>query len=356
MNSEVIFYHSKMPNISIIIPVYNSAKYLQQCIESLLAQSFVNCEFIFINDGSKDESQKIITDFQQKDNRIILINQENKGVSAARNKGLEIATGKYIGFVDADDYVAIDYFKTLFENAIQSNSQIVVSGFNTVSNDIFIKNKPVFEINKLFCTTEVHQQILPFFIEQDLMNTVWNKLYDSKLIKNNSILFPVGVTNGEDGLFNIQAFFKSKSAFFIDYYGYFYRDVSDSATSNLKKHDYFNIALTVYNFDYQNQLGVTFQDVDLEKLKSIRLLNSLISLIHIYLKPTNGLTFNTRYKYVKNMVSNPVVQKIITTYWDVFYLNKGMYNKYLLYCIKLKLVIGLLLGTTYSNFRNKKIN
>ncbi|WP_396146785.1 glycosyltransferase family 2 protein [Flavobacterium sp.] len=354
MNSETNNYYTKVPEISIIIPVYNSEKYLEKCIKSLLDQTFTNCEFIFVNDGSTDRSQIILEDFKKKDNRIVLINQKNQGVSTARNTGISIAKGKYIGFVDADDYVAVDFFNQLLESAIQTNSQIVISGFNTVINDKFIVNQPIFEIHKQFKSNDIKQYILPFFIEQDLMNTVWNKLYDSKLIRNNNVIFPVGITNGEDGLFNIQAFFKSESAYFIDYNGYFYREVKNSATRNLIKNDYFKIALYMYNLDYEEQFGIAFQDIDLDKLKSKRLLNSVFSLLHIYLNPKNGLSFTKRYHYAKKMVTHPVVEKIITTYWDVFYLDKPKYYKYLLQCIKLKSVFGLLAGIIYSNFKNKK--
>jgi glycosyltransferase involved in cell wall biosynthesis len=338
--------------ISVIVPIYNTEKYIEKCVKSLLDQTFTNCEFIFVNDGSTDRSQIILEDFQKKDNRIVLINQKNQGVSAARNAGITISKGKYLGFVDGDDYVKDDYFYKLFATANQTNSQIVVSNFNTEMDGVIINSKPLFEINKQFTSSEIKKKIVPFFIEQDLMNTACNKLYDGEFIKSNSLFFPIGITNGEDGLFNIQVFYKSNSVFFIDYNGYFYREVKDSATRNLKNKDYFKIALDMYNFDYKEQFGIAFQDLD--KLKSKRLLNSVVSLIHIYLNPKNGLSFSMRYQYTKKMVLHPIIEKIITTYWDVFYLDKSKYHKYLLHCIKLKLVFGLLLGTSYSNFKNKK--
>ena len=100
--------------VSVIIPVYNADKFLERCVNSLLSQTLASCEFIFVNDGSTDASLSILQQFQQKDPRIRLVNQENKGVSDARNAGLKIANGDYIGFVDADDFIEKDYFEKLY--------------------------------------------------------------------------------------------------------------------------------------------------------------------------------------------------------------------------------------------------
>ena len=99
--------------VSFIIPVYNVQKYLSRCLESVLQQTYHNTEILLINDGSQDNSLAICEDYQKKDNRIQIINKENGGVSSARNTGLRIASGKYITFVDADDYVKEIYIETL---------------------------------------------------------------------------------------------------------------------------------------------------------------------------------------------------------------------------------------------------
>ncbi|MES9697320.1 glycosyltransferase [Bacillus sp. JJ927] len=103
--------------MSVIIPVYNAEKYITQCIESLLNQTLRECEFIFINDGSTDNSEKIIEDYKKINDRITLINQENQGVSIARNRGLDVSTGEYVGFVDADDYIEKDMYEMLYNAA-----------------------------------------------------------------------------------------------------------------------------------------------------------------------------------------------------------------------------------------------
>lgn len=101
------------PEISIIVPIYNVEKYLPKCIESILSQTFTNFELILVNDGSKDRSGIICDEYASKDNRIKVIHKENGGVSSARNSGVDLASGKYIGFVDPDDYIKKDMYERL---------------------------------------------------------------------------------------------------------------------------------------------------------------------------------------------------------------------------------------------------
>ena len=103
------------PLISIIVPVYNVEKYLKKCLDSILSQTYKNFEVIIVNDGSPDNSQKIIDEYKKKDKRIIVLEKENGGLSSARNYGIEHANGKYISFVDADDYIEKDYVEKLYD-------------------------------------------------------------------------------------------------------------------------------------------------------------------------------------------------------------------------------------------------
>lgn len=104
-----------MKKISIIVPVYNVEKYVEKCIQSLINQSYKNIEIILVDDGSNDRSNKIIDEYAKVDSRILTIHQRNKGVSAARNAGLKVATGEYVGFVDPDDYVDYQMYETMLK-------------------------------------------------------------------------------------------------------------------------------------------------------------------------------------------------------------------------------------------------
>lgn len=340
-----------MPEISIIIPVYNAAAHLIYCVESLINQTFTNCEFIFINDGSIDESLTILEDYQKKDQRIILISQPNKGVSAARNLGIEKAQGMYLGFVDADDTIAPDFISQLYSISKQHDTDIVISQFITEFQGKFILNNSVFEVDRVFQSKEIKEKIVPFFIEQDLLNTVWNKLYTTDFIKKNKIIFPLGFTNGEDGLFNIAAFHSAKTVYFTNYCGYNYREVLTSATRNSLSKDYFKIALEKYNFDYKASYCIEIPSEVLLKLKSTRLLHEVISLISIYFN--SDQEFFKKYHYIQKMISNAVVQQAVVLCWNDFFDGKSKYQHFILYCIKYRLPFLLFLATSYSNYRNK---
>jgi glycosyltransferase involved in cell wall biosynthesis len=338
--------------ISVLIPVYNAEKHLECCINSLVLQTLSSFEFIFINDGSKDSSQSIIERYQKNDSRIVLINQENQGVSVARNTGLKAAKGKYIGFVDADDSVAPDYFQHLHQCAESNQVAIVVSNHQTQFENTVIFEKPLFRTEVVFSKNDIQNQIIPYFIREDKMNPVWNKLYLKSLIDSNAIVFPKGVIVGEDGVFNIQAFNQSPSAFFTNNNGYFYREVSSSATRDVNNKDYFKIALNQFHFDYKKQYAITLEEEIIVRLKSIRLVHTILSLTNIYINSNHSFAF--KYRYVNNMMHNKLVQNALKDYWVEISFNKGNYQKFILYCIKVKSFFLLFSATKYSNFRNNK--
>lgn len=118
-----------MPLISIIIPIYNVEKYLDRCINSVINQTLTDIEIILINDGSTDKSLEICNKYAERDERIILINQNNLGASVARNKRLDIAKGYWIGFIDRDDYIEHNMYEILYDNAIKNNVDICASFF-----------------------------------------------------------------------------------------------------------------------------------------------------------------------------------------------------------------------------------
>ena len=126
--TELLTIMSNKIMVSLIIPVYNVEQYLKQCLDSVINQTFKDIEIIIINDCSSDNSLKIIKEYQQKDERIIVIDlQENKGQGNARNEGLKIAKGEYIVFVDSDDWVTNDYVETLYKAIIEYNNNITAT-------------------------------------------------------------------------------------------------------------------------------------------------------------------------------------------------------------------------------------
>mgnify|MGYP001194322964 FL=1 len=122
----------EMPLVSIIVPVYNAQSHLSRCLESICGQEYKNLELIVINDGSKDKSLPVCEEFRKKDSRILLVDKANSGVSDTRNLGLKLAGGKYVQFVDSDDYIAPDYTARLVEAAEKTGADLVISPYTMV--------------------------------------------------------------------------------------------------------------------------------------------------------------------------------------------------------------------------------
>lgn len=186
-----------LKKVSVIVPIYNSAATLSRCVESILSQDYENLEVILVNDSSLDSSLEICEKFKEKDSRVIVINKENFGVSAARNSGLSIASGEFIQFVDADDYINLDMTRCLVDSIEKSSADFVICGYNRVSNGEFIKKSPSnFYSNNLITFKDCFERLYngAFF------NAPWNKLYRRDKIKT---LFDESLFIGEDLLFNL---------------------------------------------------------------------------------------------------------------------------------------------------------
>lgn len=337
--------------LSVIIPVYNSENYLKECIVSLLAQSLTDCEFIFVNDGSTDDSRAIIEKHQENDDRIRLFNQENQGVSAARNKGIELAQGEFIGFVDADDFIQSTMYEVLYALAKKEHVSIVTSQFYKEINGTTTTTKSMFPVDVALHKDYINQHILPQFIQDSSLNSACTKLYESSLIKN--IKFPVGVPLGEDGIFNLQAFDAAPSVLFTNFCGYHYVEVDGSATRNASGKDYFKRALEVFAFDYQPLVSVELDGELVTQWKSLRLLENVVSYIHIYLQPDPSTDFLDRVEYVKKMIHNETVQKAIQKYYTQISLGKSKHQRFVLKCIKNKSLLQLIGVNLYFQIKKK---
>lgn len=232
-----------MVKISIIVPVYNSAKYLEKCIESLLTQTLGDIEIIFIDDDSSDNSIEILNEFGKKTQKIKILTQEHKGQSAARNYGLSIATGELIGFVDSDDWVHFEMFDKLYSTAKKNNSEMAMCSFalfNEKTGEIKL-NDPYMSLNT-FNETFMKNSFSPHqtlnFIFRICVSPV-NKIYKKSIIKK----FPEGLFF-EDNLFFIQTYLGAKNVSLINEPLYFYRKNHGNSTvdgDDFKKLDFFKI-------------------------------------------------------------------------------------------------------------------
>lgn len=197
-----------MPTVSIIVPVYNAENYLHKCINSLLNQNFSDFEIILVNDGSKDASGSICDKFAHSDNRIKVIHKENGGVSSARNRGLDEASGKYIMFCDSDDFVKEEFCAPMLNLANDDEDCLIFSGITELWEDksrellcpAYPEGESVILTNNEFCDLFVELNLCNQFT---LMNMPYNKLFSRKVIEKHNLRFDTDINYNEDFIFNL---------------------------------------------------------------------------------------------------------------------------------------------------------
>ena len=206
-----------MPLISVIIPVYGVEKYIAQCLESVINQTYKNLEIIVVNDGTKDRSADIAKEYAAKDSRIKVYDFENGGISVARNRGLEIATGDYISYIDSDDWIDADFYEVLFDYAKKTSADIVKCGCKKIYNKKV--ETVIFHNNNLIDNN--NGEMLKFYDSGFLHTVVWNGIYDKTLAKN--VKYPEGIIY-EDNYASGMYYYKCKRCCMIrEYNGYNYR-------------------------------------------------------------------------------------------------------------------------------------
>lgn len=234
--------------ISIIIPVYKVEKYLEKCIQSVINQTYENLQIILVDDGSPDNCGKICDEYAKKDHRIEVIHKSNGGLSDARNKGLEIAKGEYIGFVDSDDYIESDMYEVLYNLLKQYNVDVSICNFYTVSQGkIAIKNADngIKEYNRI----EILKEIL---LDNNIQSYAWNKLYKKELF--NEIKYPVGKKYEDIGT-TFYLLEKCNKVVVTGKPEYYYINRQDSIVNNVTEStitDYIELIIQRYDYIEEN--------------------------------------------------------------------------------------------------------
>lgn len=216
-----------MIEFSVIIPIYNTEKYLTRCINSIINQTYKKMELILVDDGSTDDSKKICDKFARDYEMIKVVHQKNRGVSAARNVGLKLASNEYIVFVDSDDWIERETLENLY-NVIKHNETdcIVFNLKEQVLKKIENKNQ-----------TQTWEEEIEKLIITERINSPVNKVYRNSIIKNNNIKFDEEVSIGEDLLFNIEYFTSSKKIYILNKELYHYEVSNNKSLSRKYKED-----------------------------------------------------------------------------------------------------------------------
>lgn len=216
--------------ISIIIPVYNVEQYIERCITSILNQTYNNIEVILVNDGSTDRSGDICQKYEEIDSRIKVIHQKNAGPSEARNKALSIAIGKYVSFIDADDYVEKDYIMYLYRLLTKSEGDIACCNTQNFKKGVIVERQ---KRKEYVCIMNSEEALSQMLYEKKFSNSVWGKLYRREVIDN--ITFPKGKIF-EDMYTTYKFFLNSDKVVYGNLKKYFYMKHENSIMSTTKFH------------------------------------------------------------------------------------------------------------------------
>ena len=311
-----------MDKISIIIPVYNAEKYLEKCLDSVINQTYKNIEIICVNDGSKDNSLKILEEYAKKDERIKIITQENKGVSVARNTGIKAVSGEYIMFVDSDDKIELNACELSLNKILENNSDICCFGVREIRNGKeFVRfwEQEIFE--------EYFDKELDINAKRNFLVNVCGKLFRGDFIKRNKIFFIENVKTGEDSIFNLCCLFNNPKYSLLNEQLYEYdTDIQSSASNNLRN----VIVNDVYGFKLFFNMPI-FKEAS-EEYKIIALEKFIGQLSWWYIHKTKKhrvrfyLQIESFKKYVYKTFSNELLKRVS----NIGFLNEFNLRKWLI--------------------------
>ena len=281
--------------VSIIIPVHNAEKYLNKCLDSVINQTLQNIEIICINDDSTDNSSKILESYSKKDNRIKIINTNCHCSGGARNKGLAIASGEYIGFIDSDDWIDLDYFEKLYNLAQTTGTDIAAtSSVNIIQNNRLLYKKDT--------GADAAQNPVDSMVKKAKVITTtgicWNKIYKTSMLKKYNIQFLEINNPSEDNYFTICSAIIANKLMFLDNSAYYYNFVQSSQTKREKNQKDFEMT-TVYK-QIIEKISTFKLDEDIKQdwidIVKKRLANDVL----VYCEEMNKSLQKQFLKYVKN--------------------------------------------------------
>ncbi|NLZ72366.1 MAG: glycosyltransferase [Bacteroidales bacterium] len=233
------------PKVSVIVPVYNAEQVLSKCVDSIINQQLKDIEIILVNDGSSDNSGKICDEYAEKDKQIRVLHIENQGVSNARNRGIELANGEYIAFVDADDWINEDMYINMFDKITREKADIIMcSHYIFDGKSEYVVGFP-WEGDCIFEQDEIHRKVIPAFIspidingakQQVVMGSVGKCLFNKKVIDVNNLRFDTEIRWTEDLVFVLQFLEKAKKIIFSDIPYYYYRQDSKNKFGTTQKY------------------------------------------------------------------------------------------------------------------------
>lgn len=322
--------------LSVIIPVYNVKKYLDRCMESVVGQKFKDLEIILVNDGSTDSSGLICDAWAEKDPRIQVIHQKNAGVSAARNAGIELATGEYVTFVDSDDWLAPNMYEKMCETAKSDAApQVVMCDFVNVKGDslenIFSSLREGYYTRKQI-VSEIYPTLL---VTEDFgripIVSVWSSMYKRSLFTHHDLFFDEDLKYSEDYLFMAEVMITAHSFYYLKhFYPYHYLQYPQSRSKKFQIGWWEN--LLALNTSLKKLLHQD-KDFDFTRQLKLQLLHSALMVLNgIY--SNNTLRFGQKIVLLREVMDN---EQLRDAFQNLNFSRNSMFQKIILYLIKYRM-------------------
>lgn len=293
--------------ISVIIPIYNCQEYLRECINSIINQTYQNLEILLINDGSTDNTLSICKEYENLDSRISIVNKKNTGVSDTRNMGVEKASGKYILFVDADDYLKNNMIEKLYKSIIENKVDVVRCKCCTVKNNNVIRRESLYNLANKKILKEKMNNIIGNFITNE--NSIACYVCTMLIKRDRYVLFNTNLTFMEDTEFFMRLLFNINSIYFLDEELYYYRYNENSASKSYNRcfdniYGLIDSTNIIKKFLFENKI------IDNKFFKKIN--NSIFNLIFSKLKIyVEGLNVIEKSKNIRKLFLDDKIKNIL---------------------------------------------
>ena len=313
----------KIPSISIIIPIYKVEKYLKRCVDSVLAQTFTDLEIILVDDGSPDNCPQMCDMFAEKDSRIKVIHKENGGLASARNAGMRIATGKYISFVDSDDWLKLNMIENVVAIAESDDYDFVrfrafYADWPGITNGT-ICNFGTEDMlrNGAYTKEDIIKEIYPYLfgtarITLGPVVSAWRSIYKREFLEANRLFFDEEIKYSEDTIFSARVIRAAKKFYYLKEDAYYYYFYNANSITKAFKADRWEIAKKLMErFEYY------FRDDEEYDFSEQLLFQKIYGVLNSLSERKNIKSLRLRYKYCKKIILDPVTKKTFSKLPDV---------------------------------------
>jgi len=332
---------NQQPKVSIVVPIYNVESYLERCIQTLLNQTLKDIEIILIDDGSPDHCPQICNEYAQKDSRIKVIHKKNAGLGYARNSGLEIARGKYLAFVDSDDYVEANMYEILYNKIKDSNSDVVFCNYKENYGNGYYVEKKDFTQEMIFLEDDINDFSLDSIAsapgikkERKFAFSVWRGLFRNDIIKKNNLQFVSERRYvSEDIPFLLDYFHYCKKITFIPHILYVYTQTNQTSLTRLLSKEKIEATVNLYYL-----LNKKMQNTDTAKERTTRMLIGIFR-TYSYQICRNKTNLLNKIAQIKVLNSHPIWKEI----YSYPYNGLPYYNSIILFLQKNRLNLTLII-------------